>query len=80
MSVEYRSMPTVDYRQFINRDLPIRERACESKAVYVSRGDARSSARNGRRQDGSLAPYHCRYCSLWHLGHRRHRHRGPRPS
>jgi hypothetical protein len=22
-------MPTVDYRQFINRDLPIRERACE---------------------------------------------------
>jgi hypothetical protein len=80
MSVEYRSMPTVDYRQFINRNLPIRERACESKTVYVSRGDARSSARNGRRQDGSLAPYHCRYCSLWHLGHRRHRHHRPRPS
>jgi len=73
-------MPVTDYRQFINRDLPIRERACGSKTVYVSRGDARSSARNGRRQDGSLAPYQCRYCSLWHLGHRRHRRRGPRPS
>jgi hypothetical protein len=67
-------MPVVDYRQFINRDLPMRERACESKAVYLSRADARSSVRNGRRHDGSLAPYHCRYCSLWHLGHRRHRH------
>ena len=75
MSVEDRSMPILDYRQFINRDLPIRERACGSKAVYVSRRDARSSARHGRRQNGSLAPYHCRYCSLWHLGHRRHRHR-----
>jgi len=59
------------YRLFINRDLPIRERACESKAVYVSRRDARSHARHGRRQDGSLAPYRCRFCSLWHLGHRR---------
>jgi hypothetical protein len=67
-------MPLLDYRQFINRDLPIQERACASKSVYVSRADARSSVRNGRRQDGSLAPYHCRYCSLWHLGHRRHRH------
>ena len=28
-------MPVVDYRQFINRDLPLRVRACESKAVYV---------------------------------------------
>ena len=28
-------MPVADYRQFINRNLPLRERACESKAVYV---------------------------------------------
>ena len=34
-------MPVVDYRLFINRDLPIRARACESKAVYVTRGEAR---------------------------------------
>jgi len=80
MAVDHRSMPVVDYRQFINRDLPLRERACETKAVFVTRADARSSARNGRRQDGSLSPYHCRYCSLWHLGHRRHRHRRPHRS
>jgi hypothetical protein len=69
-------MPVIDYRQFINRDLPIRERACESKAVYISRAHARSSVRSGRRQGGSLSPYRCRFCTMWHLGHRRHRHRG----
>jgi len=37
-------MPVVDYRQFINRDLPIRVRACESKAVYVTRSEARSAS------------------------------------
>jgi hypothetical protein len=67
-------MPVVDYRQFINRDLPIRARACESKAVYVTRGEARQASRN-RRFDGSVAPYHCRFCDRWHLGHRRQRHR-----
>jgi hypothetical protein len=67
-------MPVVDYRRFINRDLPIRERACESKPVYLSRADASTYVRNSRRHDGSLKPYHCRYCSLWHLGHRRQRH------
>jgi hypothetical protein len=61
-----------DYRRFINRDLPIRERACASKAVYLSRREARATAR-GRRMDGSLNPYRCRFCSLWHLGHRRRR-------
>ena len=65
-------MPVVDYRTFINRDLPIRVRACESKAVFVSRGEARNAMR-GRRVDGSLAPYHCRFCGGWHLGHRRRR-------
>lgn len=67
-------MALTDYRLYINRDLPIRDRACESKAVYVSRADARSMARQGHRQDGSLTPYHCRFCSQWHLGHRRRRH------
>jgi len=64
------------YRQLINRDLPIRERACESKAAYLSRREAGTRARTSRRTDGSLAPYRCRFCTLWHLGHRRHRH-GP---
>ena len=68
-------MPVVDYRQFINRDLPQRVRACESKAMYVSRREARCAARNGRSQDGGLAPYHCRFCDRWHLGYRRRRHR-----
>jgi hypothetical protein len=74
MAVDDRFMPNVDYHQFINRDLPIRARACESKAVYVTRGEARQRMR-GRRIDGAMKPYHCRFCSLWHLGHRRRRGR-----
>ena len=65
---------SVDYHQFINRDLPIRERACLSKAMFVSRRDARSMARQGRHQDGSVRPYRCRHCHGWHLGHRRRVH------
>jgi hypothetical protein len=65
-------MTTVDYRRFINRDLPLRERGCESKALYLSRGEARSVARGGRCS--GLHPYRCRYCPHWHLGHRRRRH------
>ena len=60
----------VDYRTFINRDLPFVERGCTSKVAFVSRREARSISNHGRRQDGSLAPYHCRYCGSWHLGHR----------
>ena len=67
-------MPALLYRDFINRNLPIRERACESKAVYVTRGEARQALRSGRRMDGAMKPYHCRFCSMWHLGHRRARH------
>ena len=67
-------MPSVDYRQFVKRDLPIRERACESKAVYVTRGEARQQL-GGRRMDGSMKPYHCHFCTMWHLGHRRRRGR-----
>jgi hypothetical protein len=38
----------VDYHQFINRDLPIWERACTSKVRFESRAEARSLARHGR--------------------------------
>ena len=64
-------MSVISYRDFINRDLPLVERGCTSKALFVSRGEARSFARRDRRQDGSLHPYHCRFCAQWHLGHRR---------
>jgi hypothetical protein len=63
----------VDYHQFINRNLPSAERSCTSKTMYVSRGEAKSVARQGRLQDGSLRPYRCRFCPGWHLGHRRKR-------
>jgi hypothetical protein len=63
-------MLTVDYRTLINRDLPPVERGCTSKVAFESRREARSVARNGRRSNGQLHPYHCRYCDLWHLGHR----------
>lgn len=65
---------SVNYREFINRDLPLIERGCTSKAAFVSRREARSWVRNGRRSDGSLDPYRCRICGLWHLGHRRRGH------
>ena len=65
------------YRLLVNRDLPLRERACASKAAYVSRAEARALARNGRHADGQVSPYHCEFCDLWHLGHSR-RHHGRR--
>lgn len=64
-------MSAIPYRQFINRDLPPVERGCTSKAVYISRREARSTSRHGRGQDGSLRPYRCRFCDGWHLGHPR---------
>lgn len=64
-------MPTVDYRQFVNRNLPLVERGCTSKSVFVSRAEARSRGLRGTRFDGTLKPYHCRHCGEWHLGHRR---------
>jgi hypothetical protein len=64
-------MTSLAYRDFVNRDLPIRERACESKAVYVTRGEARQRLRAGRRVDGAMKPYRCRFCVQWHVGHRR---------
>lgn len=64
------------YRLLINRDLPLRERACESKAVYASRGEARSLIRHGRRNDGGMKPYRCSFCAMWHIGHRRRRRHG----
>jgi hypothetical protein len=64
-------MTALAYRDFINRELPLRLRACGSKAAYLSRGEARQRVRNGRHIDGAMKPYHCRYCGMWHLGHRR---------
>ena len=66
----------LEYRQFINRDLPRVERACTSKALFLSRNEARSLVRTGRHNDGQVKPYHCRHCDGWHLGHRRPRHQG----
>jgi hypothetical protein len=63
-----------DYRLYVNRELPIVERGCRSKAAFLTRGEARSTANRCHRSNGQLAPYHCRICDLWHLGHRRHGH------
>jgi hypothetical protein len=63
-------MLAIDYRTLINRDLPLVERGCTSKVAFSTRAEARSLARHGRRSNGQLHPYHCRYCDLWHLGHR----------
>lgn len=73
MVVTLSSAMAADYHLFINRDLPLVERGCTSKAVFQSRREARSWVTHGRRSDGRLDPYHCRNCGLWHLGHRRRR-------
>jgi hypothetical protein len=57
------------YRLLVNRNLPIIERGCSSKAGFVSRGEARSVLRRGRHVNPQLDSYHCRRCGLWHLGH-----------
>jgi hypothetical protein len=67
-------MLAADYRQSINRQLPIVERSCTSKARFLSRREAQAVARHGRHSTGQLAAYHCRYCQHWHLGHRRRPH------
>jgi hypothetical protein len=67
-------MSAGDYHQFINRHLPMIERGCTSKALFVSRREAQSLARNGRHRDGRLRAYRCANCGGWHLGHRRQMH------
>jgi hypothetical protein len=62
----------VAYRYLIDRRPPRVERGCTSKSAFVSRREASTMARHGRNRDGSLKPYRCRLCELWHLGHRRH--------
>jgi len=49
-------------------------RSCSSKIAYGSRREARARVRDGRNQDGTLRPYRCQFCGLWHLGHPRRRH------
>jgi hypothetical protein len=67
-----------DYRQFINRELPLVERACSSKVGFAGRREARTAAHHGRHAHGTLKPYSCRFCGAWHLGHPRNIHR-PKP-
>ena len=67
-------MLTADYRTLINRDLPLVERGCTSKAAYLSQAEARFVSRHGHGSNGQLRPYHCWNCSHWHLGHRRRTH------
>ena len=63
---------SVDYHQFINRDLPPRERGCTSKVWFISRGEAKCVTRQPWAASG-LKPYRCRWCDGWHLGHRQRR-------
>jgi hypothetical protein len=70
-------MRHIGYRQFVNRELAPRDRGCTSKAVYLSRREALSLRRHGKRGYAGLHPYRCRYCDGWHLGHRRRVSRSP---
>ena len=66
------TMEAIGYRQFINRDLPIQDRGCTSKALYLSRREASNFVR--RRGFSGLRPYRCWFCSGWHLGHAKRAH------
>jgi hypothetical protein len=59
-----------EYREYIERPRDPMQRGCIEKAAYPSRRGALQFARHGRRQDGTLRPYHCANCDAWHLGHR----------
>ena len=51
----------------VDRDL---ERSCTRKDGYRSEDEARAhAAMNG--MSGVLHAYHCRYCDLWYLTHRK---------
>jgi hypothetical protein len=67
-------MTAIGYRQFVNRNLPIRERACMSKAVFLSRREALNRIGHGHRGYAGLKPYRCQWCDGWHLGHARRTH------
>ena len=67
-------MQAIGYRELINRNLPIQDRACLSKAVYVSRAEAKATMRHGHHGYAGLHPYRCRWCFGWHLGHARRSH------
>ena len=69
MAATVPGMGTPLYRLFINRELPLRERGCDSKVPFASRREAKAFARFTRRGDGALKPYHCRWADHWHLGH-----------
>ena len=62
------------YTLLVERPTNRIERSCSSKIPYASRREARARVRDGRNQDGTLRPYHCQFCDLWHLGHSRRRH------
>jgi hypothetical protein len=67
-------MQAIGYRAFVNRELPLKERACGSKALYISRAEAKATVRHGRRMGSGLHPYRCEWCSGWHLGHPKRAH------
>jgi hypothetical protein len=70
-------MAPLAYQALINRELPLQDRGCGSKAVFASRREARHLASHGRHMGSGLRPYRCRFCDGWHLGHRKPRHRAP---
>lgn len=59
------------YRKRVPKDATPEERACTSKKAHPSEMDARISAQKrifvSQGELTSLAVYHCRFCSKWHV-------------
>ena len=48
----------------------IRKRGCDNKVRYSTRGEATRVAKKMTSHTGEiLVPYHCGFCSKWHIGH-----------
>lgn len=43
---------------------------CLRKSRYGSKGDARKVCGRVAQRGERIAPYHCRWCNRWHVGHR----------
>lgn len=55
-----------------HREQALRAKACESKARYASRAEAKATiAACERHGSPALYTYRCPYCGGWHLTHKR---------
>lgn len=53
--------------------IDLEERQCKNKKQFLTRKDAKRSARRRYTSYKDMQPYKCPWCEMWHVGHRRGR-------